>query len=73
MLPYLNRIIPSLFNLIKEVTSNELPDADGDKKELNTYDVDEAEIAIAMLEVFIEKFDTNFEPFAKQATQVNII
>jgi hypothetical protein len=26
-----------------------------------------------MLEVFIEKFDTNFEPFAKQATQVNII
>jgi len=65
LVPYLTRIIPSLFRLVKEVfLINENPELTSVK----TYDQDEADIAINMLEVFIDKIGKNFLPFIDECT-----
>lgn len=60
--PFLPEILPGVFALIQSIT----------KKEGNEEgcDVDEAEIAISMLEIFIDQFGKAFAPYVEAATNI---
>ena len=76
---YLNRVLPSLFNLVKNVINNELqlvsnpdmvPTTEKEDKEkkgtgISTYETEEAEVAIAMLNVFIEQLKELYHPYVQ--------
>jgi hypothetical protein len=63
LIPYLPRIIPSLFSLVGQVTKgtdrSTAENADDDAK-YHTYEAEEAEVAISMLDVVIDKLGPNF-------------
>jgi len=52
--PYLSRILPSLFGLVKIIFDIKKPQ-EAVSTSYHTYDDEEAEIAINMLSVFIEE------------------
>lgn len=74
----MQRILPSLFNLVKVVFDLQRgqlqpnsADTTGDKDEaFHTYDNEEAEIAINMLAVFIEELKDKFFPYVETCTQL---
>lgn len=57
MSAYLPEIVPGVFHLIEQIMKKEGAE--------EGYDIDEAEIALAMLEVFIEQFGKNFAPYVE--------
>lgn len=76
---YLNRILPSLFALVQNVINNELnlvqnpgTKEEEDQKEskvgdsINTFETEEAEVAISMLNVFIEQLKELYAPWVEQ-------
>lgn len=62
MSAYLPEIVPGVFHLIEQIMKKEGAE--------EGYDIDEAEIALAMLEVFIEQFGKNFAPYVEQTTKL---
>lgn len=78
---YLDRILPSLFALVENVINTELkmvanPVVDEDKKEedaadnINTFETEEAEVAISMLNVFIEQLKELYAPYVEKTVQL---
>ncbi|EAR88916.3 importin protein (macronuclear) [Tetrahymena thermophila SB210] len=61
LVPYLPEIVPGVFRLVEQITKKDGEDG---------YDVDEAEIALAMLEVFIDQFNKNFAPYVESTTRL---
>lgn len=75
LVPYLPHIIPSLFKLVTNVVEThiklnsydiEAPDNAEEiaKESINTYETEEAEIAISMLNVFVEELKESYVPYA---------
>lgn len=58
---YLPEILPGVFSLISSITKKDGEDG---------CDVDEAEIALSMLEMFIEQFGKAFAPYVENATNI---
>ncbi len=62
---YLDRILPGLFALVEKVIQEEIAMVNGEvekeddennkDKNINTFETEEAEVAISMLNVFIEE------------------
>jgi hypothetical protein len=74
LVPYLPRIIPSLFNLVGQVTKGTASTEEGDSEaKYHTYEAEEAEVAISMLDVFIDKLGQNFSQYVEEATKVKLI
>lgn len=78
---YLPMILPSLFKLVEAVISTHLalnsfdinkPDEAEEltKESINTYETEEAEVAISMLNVFIEEFKELYVPYAEQTSNI---
>lgn len=68
LVPFLPNIVPSLFDLVKNVFSaQEKTDEDGIVK---TFDQEECDIAINMIEVFIDQFKENFQPYVPIALEI---
>jgi hypothetical protein len=81
---YLDRILPSLFALVENVINNELkmvssPVTTGDEKKedetadnfgTNTFETEEAEVAISMLNVFIEQLKELYGPYVEKTVQL---
>lgn len=70
---YLPRIIPSLFKLIENVfndnKSNLNRETDDDKKiNIQTYDTEEAEVAINMLSVIMEELKELYANYVEKTT-----
>lgn len=75
--PYLPRILPSLFSLVKIVfdlhggqAKPNSADTEGKDEAFHSYDNEEAEIAIHMLAVFIEELKDKFYPYFDTCTQL---
>ncbi|CAK69294.1 unnamed protein product (macronuclear) [Paramecium tetraurelia] len=66
---YLGEIVPSLFKLIQQVFNINTTESNK-KKELLTYDNEEAEVAIHMLSVFIEELKQSFFPFVEKCIEL---
>lgn len=74
---YLDRILPGLFALVENVIKEEIAmvngemekpeEEDGEEagkdKNINTYETEEAEVAISMLNVFIEELKELYNPY----------
>lgn len=80
---YLDKILPSLFALVENVINTELKlvnnhtDAQDEKKEtedvadnINTFETEEAEVAISMLNVFIEQLKELYAPYVEKTVQL---
>ena len=65
--PYLPRVLPSLFKLVSEVLKNQ---GSEDKININTSDTEEAEIAINMISVFVEQLKEEFSEYVETTTQL---
>lgn len=81
IVPYLPNILPSLFNLVKVVIDTHIklnsfdidkPDEVDEitKESINTYETEEAEIAISMLNVFVEELKELYFPYAEQTASI---
>lgn len=66
---YLPRIIPSLFTLIAQVITKDNKVKDESTK-INTYETEEADVAIAMLDVFITELCEDFKPYVEKASEL---
>ena len=71
--------MPSLFLLVENVIKEEIDlmkeDAKEEAKEedlqnINTHDTEEAEVAISMLNVFIEQLGTLYNPYVEQTVNL---
>jgi hypothetical protein len=80
---YLPMILPSLFKLVDNVIKTHLalnsfdldkPDEAEEltKESINTYETEEAEVAISMLNVFIEELKDLYEPYAEETSNILI-
>lgn len=79
----MDRILPSLFALVENVINTELKLVNGEiqnteeKKEeddivdnINTFETEEAEVAISMLNVFIEQLKELYSPYVEKTVQL---
>jgi len=71
---YLPKIIPSLFRLIENVfndNQNNMNNSEDDKKvTINTFDTEEAEVAINMLSVMMEELKELYTDYVEQTTKI---
>lgn len=68
---FLPQIVPSLFKLIENVFNENQKDVEGEKKvNINTFDTEEAEVAINMLSVMMEELQELFADYVEQTTQI---
>lgn len=68
---FLPQIVPSLFKLIENVFNENQKDVEGEKKvNINTFDTEEAEVAINMLSVMMEELQEQFADYVEQTTQI---
>jgi hypothetical protein len=78
---YLPAILPSLFQLVQNVIDTHIklnsfdidkPDEADEiaKESINTYETEEAEIAISMLNVFVEELKELYFPYAEQTATI---
>lgn len=82
---YLDNILPSLFVLVENVIKEEINQINDDAKDIpkegeteqniNTHDTEEAEVAISMLNVFIEQLKELYNPYVEKTVSLlcNII
>lgn len=70
--PYLAKILPSLFRLLENIFTEPKADSEFvDKKEdINTYETEEVEVALNMLSVLIDEMKENFSPYVEIATKL---
>lgn len=78
----LDQILPSLFALVESVISTELkivnasetkPEEEEKKEEvqnINTFETEEAEVAISMLNVFIEQLKELYSPYVERTVNL---
>lgn len=67
---FLPSIVPSLFKLIEKVFNDRPANDDDDKKvTINTFDTEEAEVAINMLSVMMEELKELFADYVEQTTK----
>ena len=71
--PYLGKILPSLFKLLENIFSE--PKADSEyvetkKEDINTFETEEVEVALNMLSVLIDEMKENFSPYVEIATKL---
>ena len=78
---YLDKILPSLFVLVEKVIQEEIAmvngalekdedDKEKDDKNINTYETEEAEVAISMLNVFIEQLKELYNPYVEKTVNL---
>lgn len=68
---FLPQIVPSLFLLIENVFNENNKNEDTDKKvNINTFDTEEAEVAINMLSVMMEELQEQFADYVEQTTHI---
>lgn len=67
---FLPQIIPSLFKLIENVFNDNAKQNEVDEKKvsINTFDTEEAEVAINMLSVMMEELKELFADYVEQTT-----
>lgn len=71
---YLENILPGLFVLVENVIREEInllnddkvDEKEGDDQNINTHDTEEAEVAISMLNVFIEQLKELYNPYVEK-------
>jgi len=72
--PYLAKILPSLFKLLENIFSEPKPEADfvdsTKKEDINTFETEEVEVALNMLSVLIDEMKENFSPYVEIATKL---
>jgi hypothetical protein len=72
----LEHILPGLFQLVENVVREEIELIGDDLKEeeddqnINTHDTEEAEVAISMLNVFIEQLGPLYNPYVAQTVNL---
>lgn len=77
---YLDRILPGLFVLVENVIKEEIAlvngevskeEEEGNKdKNINTYETEEAEVAISMLNIFIEELKELYNPYVEKTVNL---
>jgi hypothetical protein len=73
---HLEHILPGLFQLVENVVREEIELIGDDLKEeeddqnINTHDTEEAEVAISMLNVFIEQLGPLYNPYVAQTVNL---
>ncbi len=77
---YLDRILPGLFALVEKVIQEEIAMVNGEvekeddennkDKNINTFETEEAEVAISMLNVFIEELKELYNPYVEKTVNL---
>lgn len=67
---WLPELVPGLFKIIAAVLKDEVQLDFEDDTKINTYETDEAELAIFMLNIFVEKLSTTFRPYVPQTCEI---
>ncbi|EGR29723.1 importin 5, putative [Ichthyophthirius multifiliis] len=64
LVSYLPNIIPGIYKLVEQIVIKKTED------EVEIYNSDDAELALGMLEVFIQEFGSNFSSYVEQTTKL---
>jgi len=70
LVPYLPSILPHLFAMVNKIFEIDYESEVEDVSNINTYNTEEAEVAINMLSVFIEELKEKFAPYVEDATKL---
>lgn len=78
--PYLPRILPGLFKLVEQIVETRIkaspfdtlvdPAEGKDEVKINTFETEETDIAIAMLNVFIKEMGEFYLPYVERTTKI---
>ena len=69
IVPYMDKIMPSIYKIVEKIFAEEGDNVEGGEN-VNTFQHQEAETAIEMLQAFIERMKENFINYVEDCTKV---